>query len=123
MHGLFPASPPCHRALTGVTSHREVSGVRSRSVSERPSVMTMATLLLEVNLRSRLSLLNCRASPVWVPPAIHFRFLTALQAETSVSLPSHPVDITGTARNTHLADTPTCLQGRAKSCLHGALGR
>ena len=53
---------PC--ALTGVTSHRELSGVGSRSVSERPSVMTMATRLSEVNLRSRLSLVNCRASPV-----------------------------------------------------------
>lgn len=51
-------------ALTGVTSHRELSGVGSRRVSERPSVMTMATRLSDVNLRSRLSLVNCRASPV-----------------------------------------------------------
>lgn len=51
-------------ALTGVTSHRELSGVGSRRVSERPSVMTMATRLSDVNLRSRLSLVNCSASPV-----------------------------------------------------------
>lgn len=52
--------------------------------------MTMATRLSEVNLLSKLSLVNCRASPVKVPPAIHFRFLTALQEQTSVSLQALP---------------------------------
>lgn len=79
LHGCFLQARSFPRALTGVTSHRELSGVGSRSVSERPSVMTMATRLSEVNLRTKFSLVNCKASPVKVPPAIHFRFLTALQ--------------------------------------------
>lgn len=54
-----------------------LSGVVSLWVSERPSVMTSATLSFPVGGSSR-SRVYCRASPVNVPPAIHRSFLTAL---------------------------------------------